>query len=406
LLKNTIYQHGERTKKNMRKIFSLLCCLLLLGAQGMAWAADSVSDVRTIEKTEKKVVVEYPFIIKGSKSINEKINSEIGKTVDSLVGEANTLGGGKVHYDMHRVAPELISMSIIMTPKQGVEETVGLTFDRNTGDKRPVSYYYGKEELLRRAADGLKYLYNVAPAKANVAPDTYYVDEDSNVIGIYHAGAVLDKSEGEIEVDLSAATTATPVAASLPVVDTAPVIDSAPVTDSAPVADTTPAADTTPVIDSTAADSTVAEGTIGQGTITGTEVRMRNGAGTASAILGYFTKGEVVQVLKSDMVNGAKWYNVRRTDGTTGWVSADYCGLNGESVSEVETPVEKTGKIVGTEVRMRSEPSLDADVLAYFNKGETVTILDTATGSALNWTKVKRSGGTIGWVSSAYCQEQ
>jgi len=390
----------------MRKIFSLLCCLLLLGAQGMAWAADSVSDVRTIEKTEKKVVVEYPFIIKGSKSINEKINSEIGKTVDSLVGEANTLGGGKVHYDMHRVAPELISMSIIMTPKQGVEETVGLTFDRNTGDKRPVSYYYGKEELLRRAADGLKYLYNVAPAKANVAPDTYYVDEDSNVIGIYHAGAVLDKSEGEIEVDLSAATTATPVAASLPVVDTAPVIDSAPVTDSAPVADTTPAADTTPVIDSTAAASTVAEGTIGQGTITGTEVRMRNGAGTASAILGYFTKGEVVQVLKSDMVNGAKWYNVRRTDGTTGWVSADYCGLNGESVSEVETPVEKTGKIVGTEVRMRSEPSLDADVLAYFNNGETVTILDTATGSALNWTKVKRSGGTIGWVSSAYCQEQ
>ena len=383
----------------MRKIFSLLCCLLLLGAQGMAWAADSVSDVRTIEKTEKKVVVEYPFIIKGSKSINEKINSEIGKTVDSLVGEANTLGGGKVHYDMHRVAPELISMSIIMTPKQGVEETVGLTFDRNTGDKRPVSYYYGKEELLRRAADGLKYLYNVAPAKANVAPDTYYVDEDSNVIGIYHAGAVLDKSEGEIEVDLSAATTATPVSASLPVVDTAPV------TDSAPVADTTPSADTTPVIDSTAA-STVAEGTIGQGTITGTEVRMRNGAGTASAILGYFTKGEVVQVLKSDMVNGAKWYNVRRTDGTTGWVFADYCGLSGESVSEVETPVEKTGKIVGTEVRMRSDPSLDADVLAYFNNGETVTILDTATGSALNWTKVKRSGGTIGWVSSAYCQEQ
>lgn len=389
----------------MRKIFSLLCCLLLLGAQGMAWAADSVSDVRTIEKTEKKVVVEYPFIIKGSKSINEKINSEIGKTVDSLVGEANTLGGGKVHYDMHRVAPELISMSIIMTPKQGVEETVGLTFDRNTGDKRPVSYYYGKEELLRRAADGLKYLYNVAPAKANVAPDTYYVDEDSNVIGIYHAGAVLDKSEGEIEVDLSAATTATPVSASLPVVDTAPVTDSAPVADNTPVADTTPSADTTPVIDSTAA-STVAEGTIGQGTITGTEVRMRNGAGTASAILGYFTKGEVVQVLKSDMVNGAKWYNVRRTDGTTGWVSADYCGLSGESVSEVETPVEKTGKIVGTEVRMRSEPSLDADVLAYFNNGETVTILDTATGSALNWTKVKRSGGTIGWVSSAYCQEQ
>ena len=383
----------------MKKIFSLLCCLLLLGAQSMAWAADNVSDVRTIEKTEKKVIVEYPFIIKGSKSINEKINSEIGKTVDSLVGEANTLGGGKVHYDMHRVAPELISMSIIMTPKQGVEETVGLTFDRNTGDNRPLSYYYKKEELLRRASDGLKYLYNVAPAKANVAPDTYYVDEDSNVIGIYHAGSVLDKSEGEIEVDLSAAAPATPVAAALPVVNNTPAVDSSP----AP--DTTPVADTTTVTDSTAAN-TVAEETIGQGTITGTEVRMRNGAGTTSAILGYFTKGEVVQVLKSDMVNGVKWYNVRRTDGTSGWVSADYCGLKGDTASEVGTPVEKQGKIVGTEVRMRSEPSLDAVVLAYFDNGETVTILDTATGSTLNWTKVKRSGGTVGWVSSEYCQEK
>jgi len=383
----------------MRKIFSLLCCLLLLGAQGVVWAADNVSDVRTIEKTEKKVIVEYPFIIRGSKSINEKINSEIGKTVDSLVGEANTLGGGKVHYDMHRVAPELISMSIIMTPKQGVEETVGLTFDRNTGDKRSLSYYYNNEELLRRAADGLKYLYNVAPAKANVAPDTYYVDEDSNVIGIYHAGAVLDKSEGEIEVDLSAAAPATPVAAALP------AIDNTPAADSSPAVDTTPAADSATATDSTTA-TTVTSETMGKGTITGTEVRMRDGAGTNSAILGYFTKGEVVEVLKSDLVNGAKWYNVRRTSGDSGWVSADYCGLNGDTGTEVETTVEKTGKIVGTEVRMRSDPSLDAAVVAYFNNGEIVTILDTATGSTLNWTKVKRSGGAIGWVSSAYCQEQ
>lgn len=383
----------------MRKIFSLLCCLLLLGAQGLVWAADNVSDVRTIEKTEKKVIVEYPFVIRGSKSINEKINSEIGKTVDSLVGEANTLGGGKVHYDLHKVVPELISMSIIMTPKQGVEETVGLTFDRNTGDKRSLSYYYNKEELLRRSADGLKYLYNVSPAKANVAPDTYYVDDDSNVIGIYHAGAVLDKSEGEIEVDLSAAAPAAPA------VTTLPVVDNTPVTNSVPAAATSSAPDSIPATDSAAANN-VTEETMGQGTITGTEVRMRSGAGTTSAILGYFTKGEVVEVLKSDLVNGAKWYNVRRNDGTSGWVSADYCGLNGDTGAEVETTVEKTGKIVGTEVRMRSEPSLDAAVMAYFDNGEVVTILDTATGSALNWTKVKRSGGAIGWVSSAYCQEQ
>jgi SH3-like domain-containing protein len=370
----------------------------------MVWAADNVGDVRTIGKTEKKVTVEYPFVIKGSTIVNEKINSEIGKTVDSLVGEANTLGGGKVHYDMHRVSSDVISMSIIMTPQQGVEETVGLTFDRSTGDKRPISSYYDKDELVRRAADGLKYLYNVAPDKANVAPDTYYVDEDGNIIGLYHAGAVLDKSEGEIEVDLSAAA---PVAvkeqaASAQAQSPAPVV--VPAAEDSRISDAG-AATAAPAGEASAAVST---DTGTQGTITGTEVRMRDGAGTASAILGYFAKGEGVQVLKSDMVDGAKWYNVRRNDGTSGWVSADYCALSGEAKVEVEAaaPIEKSGKIVGTDVRMRREPSLDADILDYFTNGEPVSILDTAGSGNSGWTKVKRANGTIGWVFSAYCKEE
>lgn len=60
---------------------------------------------------------------------------------------------------------------------------------------------------------------------------------------------------------------------------------------------------------------------------------------------------------------------------------------------------------MGTEVRMRSEPNLNADVLDYFTQGEVVTILDAATGSELTWTKVRRANGTVGWVSSAYCKE-
>lgn len=354
----------------MRKMFLLLFCLVFLGYHSVVWAADNGDDVRTICKTEKKVSVEYPFVITGSKSVNEKINSEIGRTVDALVGEANTLGGGKVHYDLHRVDTGLISMSIIMTPQQGVEETVGLTFDRTNGEKRPLSYYYAKDELLQRAADGLKFLYDIDPAKGAVAPDTYYVDEDNNVIGIYHAGAVMDKSEGEIETDLTAATPAA----------------------------TEPAATT-----ETAAPAYT--GTGNKGTITGTEVRIRAGAGTDYAILGYFSKDEIVQVIKSAVVNGMKWYNIARADGTNGWVAADYCALDSTTAKAV-APTVKQGRITGTEVRMRSEPNLNADILDYFTKGEIVTILDAATGSDLTWTKVKRANGDIGWVSSAYCEEQ
>ena len=61
------------------------------------------------------------------------------------------------------------------------------------------------------------------------------------------------------------------------------------------------------------------------GTIIGTEVRMRKGAGTDTEILGYFEDGEKVEVLKSNVNEGRKWYEVSRKDGTLGWVAGEYC---------------------------------------------------------------------------------
>ena len=57
------------------------------------------------------------------------------------------------------------------------------------------------------------------------------------------------------------------------------------------------------------------------GIITGTEVRMRQTASTDAKILGYFDKGETVTILGSK--NG--WHKVRRSNGTEGFVSADFC---------------------------------------------------------------------------------
>lgn len=348
-----------------KKIGTLLACLVILNIPSLVFAGPE--EVRTVTKTEKKVTVECPQVISGDKAANNKINEALSSQVDSYVREAATLGGGSVHYDLHKCDNELLSFTVVMTPKQGVEESTGMTFDRKTGAQRPLSYYYKEQELLNRSADGLKYLYDIDAAKVKTAPDTYYVDSDNNIIGIYHAGAVLDKSEGEIEVNLSAAD---------------PVI----VKES-----TTPPPAYT--------------GSGNKGTITGTEVRMRSGAGTSTDILGYFEKGEVVEVLRSDVVNGTKWYEVTRTNGATGWVSGDYCSLaDGSNVPAVTASGEKKGKITGTEVRMRSDPSLDADVLNYFNKDEEVTILD-ATSTDRNWTKVKRSNGETGWVASDYCKE-
>ena len=142
------------------------------------------------------------------------------------------------------------------------------------------------------------------------------------------------------------------------------------------------------------------------GTIIGTEVRMRKGAGTDTEILGYFEDGEKVEVLKSNVDEGRKWYEVSRKDGTLGWVAGEYCRVQEGALIPSETRLQdRKGRITGTEVRMRSDPSQNGDVLDYFAKGEIVTILDAADGGGIHWTKVERENGDIGWVASDYCQE-
>ncbi len=351
----------------LKKLAAVLLSCLMLSQVSVALGAAN-SEVTTVTRTQKKVAVECPKVVSGNGTVNTKINAELNRVVNNYATQASSLGGGTVHYDVHKCDKDLISFTVVMTPKQGVEETTGVTFDRATGAVRPISYYYNSSELLSRSADGLKYLYDVDASKVKTEPDAYYVDTDSNVIGIYHAGAILDKSEGEIEVNLSAAD---------------PVIEKTPVT-----------------------PPPVYTGEGDKGTITGTDVRMRSGAGLNTEIMGYFENGETVKVLKSDVEAGMKWYQVTRSDGSTGWVSADYCNVpEGTKVPTTTVTSEKKGRITGTEVRMRSDPNTNADILDYFEKGEEVVILDAASGSQMNWTKVRRANGKTGWVASDYCQE-
>ena len=66
----------------------------------------------------------------------------------------------------------------------------------------------------------------------------------------------------------------------------------------------------------------------GAGVITGTDVRMRASYSTDSAVLGYFDNGETVTVLDDVTSEGQRWLKVQRSDGSVGWVSADFCAQN------------------------------------------------------------------------------
>lgn len=636
----------------------LMSCLVLGTTTAPVWAADLEVSVKTVTSTQNKVTVECPQVVGGSKSADEKINRALSSQVASFASEASTLGGGKVHYDVHKADGDVISFTIVMTPNMGVEESQGMTFDRKSGQLRPLSYYYTDDQLHVLAENGLKYLYDVDPSRLQTLPDTYYIDKDGSLIGLYHAGAVLDKSEGEIEVNLSAAgvdedgnVVETPIAhpsdASATAVKqenheeevpaetgrgkglanlqkraaarqkaaeekarkeaekqaakeqaakdeeqldddnqakadisrlaakyrAAKAADAkldaqiaadqkaqlaqeaaakkaasekakrdaqekaeadkararaaelrketarkkaakashkdaqkanavkigagaavvAKVEAAKPAAEgkaaaaaaktaveakkeTKPEAKAETKVETQARPMTVKEkvamiqaeearkeaeeeaarmkqlvaireaaekraaeekarqeaaaraaaeervrqeearrqaeaeaarqaaaavdyDTSGSGVITGTEVRMRSGAGTDYNVIGAFDNGETVQVLASAQADGATWYKVQRSDGSTGWVSADYCSLGGDTASS------STGTISGTDVRMRASYSTDSDVLGYFDNGESVTILDDVTSNGQRWLKVQRSDGSVGWVAADFVAE-
>lgn len=608
----------------LKKTCAVLMSCLVLGATTVpVWTAEASVSVKTLSRTENKVTVECPQVSGGSRSADDKINRALSSQVASFVSEASTLGGGKVHYDVHRSDEDLVSFTLVMTPNMGVEESVGMTFDRKTGELRPLSYYYTKDQLAGLAQNGLQYLYDVDPAKLQTLPDTYYVDRDGSLIGVYHAGAVLDKSEGEIEINLSAAgmdeegnVTEAPIdhssaapaetenassqgtavsggsrpvetadgtgestgqglarirarlaakekaqdeakakadakarakaekaakakaeeqarleaqakaeaqaraearararaeakaradeearkeaaqaakarkaekkraaeaaAGSMTVAKgveaagkTAAAKPAVPETKPEGVKEQAPARPMTVkekvaaiqaqeareeaareearmkelVAIKEAAEKRAAEekarreaeeraaeearrqaeaeaeaerqaeaqrqaeaaraaaaaldtDVSGAGVITGSDVRMRDGAGLDSGVIGVFSQGESVEVLGSTRADGMTWYKVSRSDGSTGYVAADYCSLgSGDSSSS------STGTITGTDVRMRASYSTDSDVLGYFDNGETVTLLDDVTSGGQRWLKVQRSDGSVGWVSADFCVE-
>lgn len=364
----------------MKKFLATLTTAFLLSTP-LAWAEIKTDAVRTVSKPSGKIQVSMPQMVKGEASANGKINTALTQAVNSLLNTAKKDNGGKISYEIKKIDEKEVSFTLNLTKPDNSEFTKGLTFDRGTGATKGINNYFNAAELERRSAIGLKFLYDVPQDKSKEKPGDFYIDEDSNVIGIYHAGSVLDKSEGEIEINLTAA-------------------DSEETTNPASSGGTG---------ENNSVQVSSASGT---GTVSGTDVRMRGGAGTNSEILGYFDNNESVTIKGTAMDGDVKWYQVVRSNGTEGWISGDYLNVEESTATETATSAQTpnkqtTGTITGVDVRMRAEAGLDGAVLGYFEKGETVTILDTKSvaGSDMIWAKVRRADGSEGWVAKMYCNE-
>ncbi len=136
------------------------------------------------------------------------------------------------------------------------------------------------------------------------------------------------------------------------------------------------------------------DGTYGaKGLVQGYSVRIRAGASTSSAVLGYCNTGDEMSILG---VSGS-WLKIKTAAGTEGWVHSDYINCLGSS-DDAGVQYVTIGTIRGSGVRLRAGASTDSAVLGYYNTGARFTVLD-ASGT---WKKVQTASGTVGYVHGDY----
>lgn len=122
------------------------------------------------------------------------------------------------------------------------------------------------------------------------------------------------------------------------------------------------------------------------GATTGSSLRLRAEASTSSSIITTLDKGVAVAIL-DDSIDG--WYQVS-FNGNNGYISADYMIVDQDNVFECY------GRVNGSAVNLRSEPTTDSDVVASLNTGTVVTV----TGFEDGWYSVVGQSGTEGYIRS------
>ena len=129
-------------------------------------------------------------------------------------------------------------------------------------------------------------------------------------------------------------------------------------------------------------------GNFGTGTVSGSDVRMRSGAGTNSSVITTLDKGTKMSVIGAS----GNWYEVSY-NGKTGYMAAQYVRIiPSESYSAA-----KSGTVSGDSVRLRMGPSTDFAAIATLNKNTSVKI----TGETGSWYEVSASG-QYGYMSKDY----
>ena len=129
-------------------------------------------------------------------------------------------------------------------------------------------------------------------------------------------------------------------------------------------------------------------------------VNLRKGAGTSNAVIVCMRENTKFTLISETPTNN--WYNVKLSDGTTGWVINDYITINQSSGNTDPQPSgnASTGYVNTDYVNLRKGAGTGNAVIICMRENTKFTLLsETPTN---NWYNVKLSDGTTGWVYKDY----
>ncbi|HEV2074405.1 MAG TPA: SH3 domain-containing protein [Thermomicrobiales bacterium] len=138
------------------------------------------------------------------------------------------------------------------------------------------------------------------------------------------------------------------------------------------------------------------------------DVNLRTGAGLTYSIIRTYSNGATATVVGGPTyASGYSWFNIRKYDGTTGWMAVDFIG----------GPIDDGGShggewsagayvMTSSSLNLRTAPGTNSSIIRTYSGGTTATVLagpQSATG--YQWYKVEVwDDGRIGWFAGEYLE--
>lgn len=152
--------------------------------------------------------------------------------------------------------------------------------------------------------------------------------------------------------------------------------------------------------------------------VNGSNVYLREAAGTGNEAVGMAQKGYELIVLGTKMVDGREWYQVVDTNGgdtmwIAGWLtvvaedqsnsttnpSAGSIQIESTNTSTVNSMIGKNIEIIADGIKLRADTKASASVVGETKKGETYTILAAKEAEGTMWYQIRMKIGARAWIS-------